>query len=123
MKSYHLNIATGDDDSLVAAYSAKGDLTGGKVNRQEFTSAYLPLLEKGLSILEKEDRLPPNEIDILKVFMAEGYEAFAKKYEKTKYQIISCWIKKQINKAKAVSPGRFPDWRCEEAQNEEKEKK
>jgi hypothetical protein len=73
------------------------ELVGGEANRQEFASAYMELLDAGLSILG-ESRLLPEEKQALKAFLMEGYGSLLKKYKKTHYLAAPMWMKKQVEK-------------------------
>jgi hypothetical protein len=70
-------------------------MTGIETNRRKFAEIYQGLLEAGLSILEKTDRLYGKEGQILQTFLTEGYNSFLKKYEKTSYQIPDLWMEKR----------------------------
>jgi hypothetical protein len=73
------------------------ELVGGEANRQEFVSAYMKLLDAGLSILG-ESQLLPEEKQILKAFLKDGYVSLLKKYKKAQFSDAPMWMKEQVEK-------------------------
>jgi hypothetical protein len=75
------------------------ELIGRDVNRQEFVSEYMKLLDTGLSILGNDGRLPEWKILVLKTFLVEGYDSLLKKYKKTRFMFPDTWMKKKLKEA------------------------